>query len=62
MKTDIREVDEMKFWKSLWLSIKAQFKPSIMSCSNCYYKMDCGCCASCGNNEGKVCGAWFPAT
>jgi hypothetical protein len=51
----------MKFWKSLWMCLKGEFRPSFKSCSNCSYMKD-RCSASCGNDSGEVCGAWFPKT
>lgn len=52
----------MKLWRALWLGIKAAFLPGTRSCANCSYMREWGCSASCGNNAGVVCGAWFPKT
>ena len=52
----------MKLWRALWLGIKAAFLPRTRSCANCSYMREWGCSASCGNDAGVVCGAWFPKT
>lgn len=47
----------MKLWKSFVALLKELLR--ARTCNDCAYKRKWGCSASCGNDNGVVCGAYF---